>query len=284
MYLRTDLLHTITMVTALSRAVSNGSLTAARRLIEEGVDINAMSGTERIHRHTVLHIACGVHGSFEMAQLILSHNADANIVSEATELTPLHIAAIGGRAHIVQLLLHWGATVDKVDAFNGNTPLMHCIHGITKYGNLPGRDHIEVVKMLIEAGGGVNICNRYGTSPLHEATKVGSLDIMKLLVENGAVVEARDDRGHRPLDVVVRPIDVEVRVSVQQYIFDQTIRVQTERETKRIRRLCIQQFQAFAMGHHHRLGRNSIVRTLTPDSLPQILKALCKEHGLPVEE
>jgi len=58
--------------------------------------------------------------------------------------------------------------------------------------------HKEVVELLIEKGADVNARERYLCTPLHYA--LPSIEIVRLLVANGADVNAKDKEGQTPLD------------------------------------------------------------------------------------
>jgi ankyrin repeat protein len=60
---------------------------------------------------------------------------------------------------------------------------------------------IESLKLLLAAGGNINAKDgTRGLTPLHEAARWGWNDVVKFLVENGADLEAKDDRGMTPVD------------------------------------------------------------------------------------
>ena len=59
----------------------------------------------------------------------------------------------------------------------------------------------EVIKLLLEKGEDVNARDKHGNTPLHFATKehANAFKIVKLLLDNGADVNARNDKGLTPL-------------------------------------------------------------------------------------
>jgi hypothetical protein len=59
--------------------------------------------------------------------------------------------------------------------------------------------HVEIARLLLQNGADLNAKDRYGSSPLHLSAEQGSVDILHLLVENGADLEAQDDDGWRVL-------------------------------------------------------------------------------------
>ncbi len=59
---------------------------------------------------------------------------------------------------------------------------------------------IRVVRILIEQGADVNAKDHRDETPLHEAASVdGKVGVVKMLIERGADVNAKDDRGETPL-------------------------------------------------------------------------------------
>ena len=59
-----------------------------------------------------------------------------------------------------------------------------------------GNNKIEIIKLLIENGADVNTRDEGGKMPLHFANKV---EMAKLLIDNGADVNTRDEGGKMPL-------------------------------------------------------------------------------------
>ena len=90
-------------------------------------------------------------------------------------MTPLHIAAVKGRAWAVKALLDAGAFVNIRDD-SGNTPLL-----------LAAKNrHWDVVKTLLDAGSDPNICNQQDDSALKYAVLAKNTRILKLLLEHHA--------------------------------------------------------------------------------------------------
>ena len=78
---------------------------------------------------------------------------------------------------------------------DGNTAL----HVAAANGN------VEMVKLLLKNNASVNIkAPNYGKTPLHEACEIyeGNPEVVRLLLDAGAKVDTRDDRGYLPIHLV----------------------------------------------------------------------------------
>lgn len=77
-----------------------------------------------------------------------------------------------------------GSAVDWTDA-HGFTPLMHaCTEG-----------HVAVVRVLLDAGATVDICNPQRETGLHLVASIGYIDLVRLLVEHGANTSLKTATG-----------------------------------------------------------------------------------------
>src|SRR6516162_8666350 len=64
------------------------------------------------------------------------------------------------------------------------------------------KGHCEIVKLLLEAGADVNAENEndhWGTTPLHAAAHANQAGIAQLLIDHGAKLNAKDREGRTPL-------------------------------------------------------------------------------------
>jgi hypothetical protein len=66
------------------------------------------------------------------------------------------------------------------------------------------KGHIEIARLLLQNGAEVNVRNNFGWTPLYCSAFYGHIDILHLLVENGADIEAQDVDGERALHWAAR--------------------------------------------------------------------------------
>ena len=64
---------------------------------------------------------------------------------------------------------------------------------------------VDIMKILIENGAEIDICDDYNDTPLHLATYHKSLDAMQLLLDSGANVNALSSDGYYPLSKAITP-------------------------------------------------------------------------------
>jgi len=69
--------------------------------------------------------------------------------------TPLHLAAMRGRADLVQTLLRRGADPNLPDAYHGGTAMHWALHGHPRWGH-PDRRWRDVVELLLAGGASVD--------------------------------------------------------------------------------------------------------------------------------
>src|SRR5437773_1740233 len=81
-------------------AAMRGDAAAVRTLLQQGADVNAAQGDGM----TALHWAAE-HGDQDLAALLLQFGANAAAETRIGRHTPLHVAAKGGHAVVVRMLL-----------------------------------------------------------------------------------------------------------------------------------------------------------------------------------
>ena len=205
--------------TRLIKAAWDNDVPRARRLIEQGADVNAKDDTEQS-----AYLIATSEGYANLLDLTLRHGADAGSL-DSFDGTGLIRAAERGHADVVGRLIQAGIEVDHVNNL-GWTALHEAI--ILGDG---GQRYVDTVRTLVAGGADVRLpSSRDGVSPVdHAASKdyaqiaqtlravrddpkvaepdrallaaaeAGKSDQAALAIRAGARLEARNDRERTPL-------------------------------------------------------------------------------------
>jgi hypothetical protein len=87
---------------------------------------------------------------------------------------------------------------------NINVNVKEDLYGSTPLHYAAANGYVEITRLLLQNGAEVNAKNNYGHTPLHWAAIHGQVDILHLLVENGANLEAQNNYGGRALHYAAR--------------------------------------------------------------------------------
>lgn len=115
--------------------------------------------------------------------------------------TLLHEAAQRARPAIVRLLLDAGASVDPRSDYHARTPLYHA-------SGLEGENARECVRLLLERGADIEAREHQGATPLFAGVLTRSEEPVRQLLLKGASVDARDESGRTPLLVAAREVAI----------------------------------------------------------------------------
>ncbi|HTX25203.1 MAG TPA: ankyrin repeat domain-containing protein [Steroidobacteraceae bacterium] len=220
--------------TPLVVALMNMHFDLAKYLISAGADVNRWD----VFGDTPLYVAIDMNTlptggrpdlpstdattGYQIAELLLAKGADPNAQLKlrppyrngvfdrggdqvlSTGATPLLLAAKVGDVSSVKLLLQYHALVNLPNA-EGVTPLMAAAGMGQSFNPTRGRYKTDeqaaaCVRVLYAAGGTITGHAEDGLTALHSAAKQGWDDTVKLLVADGADLQATDRIGLRPID------------------------------------------------------------------------------------
>ena len=176
------------------------------------VDVNYL-GDEGF---TALHWA-GQKNHPEVVQVLIDAGADIEVKDEEG-YSPLLRVSKSGALNVVKMLVEAGADVCVTDnkgrtclifaAHKGHTETVRYLVGLKDVDvNQSGDEvcsalrravvgnHADVVQVLIDAGADIETKDQKGRSPLHNAGSSGALDVLKTLVKAGADVCVTDSTG-----------------------------------------------------------------------------------------
>jgi hypothetical protein len=158
----------------LIAAAWENDIPEARRLIEEGADVNAKDDSVQS-----AYLITTSEGYLELLRLTLKHGADVTSL-DSFNGTGLIRAADRGHVEIVRELLETEIDADHVNNL-GWTALLEAI--ILGDG---GPRHTEVVRLLVDAGADVNLADGNGQSPLTHAQDREYAEMVEILRAAGA--------------------------------------------------------------------------------------------------
>jgi len=148
---------------------------------------------------TCLHILAE-NGQYELTKLILDQFTntarrtafvDAVVLTELEgqrprDLASIHLASLKGHTAIVELLLDSGVDVNCTN-IKKDTPVLWAARG----------NHIETVRLLISRGADLQLENDKGSTPLYWAVRYGFTELSHLLITEGKanIHQRRKDVG-----------------------------------------------------------------------------------------
>ncbi|MBL59633.1 MAG: hypothetical protein CMO75_08190 [Verrucomicrobiales bacterium] len=192
-------------------AAAKGDSAGVQAQLDKGVDVNTKSGAAAVPPL----LLAALNGHTEVAALLAANGADLGRADKFGN-SSLHYAAHHGSNEIVVLLITNSADVNAKNK-GGETPLDMAANKETadflrkhggKYGTFIGAvsvGDIDAVKLFLDAGADVNEKVQHGWTPLHEAAIFGHAEVAKLLIVNGADINAWDGYEHHWMSMVVNP-------------------------------------------------------------------------------
>lgn len=111
---------------------------------------------------------------------------------------PLHRAAFHGHPLLVKLLLQHGARPDSRTRFR--TPF-HARCTAMHFAAAGG--YTDILQMLVDAGGDLDVINTQNESPLHLAARYGRPKATEMLCAHHARVDMRDQDDRTPLHLAI---------------------------------------------------------------------------------
>jgi uncharacterized protein len=201
--------------TPLTLAAANGNAAIAKLLLAAKANVNAARWTG----DTPLMIAAQS-GNAELVRMLLDAGARVDVRESRMGQTALMWAAAEGHAPIVQLLIERGADV-HAKSKSGFTPLLFAAqsgsapslkaliaakadpsvkapNGAGAFALALARGHEDAARLMLDYGVDVNATDLSGSTPLHDAVRLGKAELVRDLVKRGAKLEAVSARPQGP--------------------------------------------------------------------------------------
>jgi ankyrin repeat protein len=143
-----------------------GDVSAIRYLVSRGASLDGLGENLDLN-------GAAFHGHWQLCQFLIENMADVNHASADTGETPLHAALCHANRPAYNLVLQV----------------------LLAHGAGPNR----TTKVGVETGCFMRDCRTKGETPLHRAAAFGTAEAIQLLLDAGAVIDARDANGDTPL-------------------------------------------------------------------------------------
>jgi ankyrin repeat protein len=227
--------------TPLMFAARNGNIDVARVLLQAGANVNDTDASGASALVTAIHS-----GNSPLAGYLLQQDADPN-ASEAG-YTALHAAVLRSQAGLVTELLEQGADLNAViehgsagRRFSADYSIRHQLIGMNALWLAAKYGEVEILQTLLDWGADPLFVNESGVTllhlamgnsgsslefrrdripnalPDHEEEERRTLELTRILVEQGVDVNAADDQGFTALHhAVLKDFDQVVEFLVNQ--------------------------------------------------------------------
>ncbi|WP_341303030.1 ankyrin repeat domain-containing protein [Lysinibacillus sp. FSL H8-0500] len=201
--------------------IYNGDISALQNALDNGWSIE---GAIPLSKHTSLSpldLAL-ISQQFDVVKLLVAHNVNLNV-----EKNPAFLKAVRYcKERIVRYIVEHGAKLDGDNQVGsgaysqayygnkGNIPLIHELgldirqHGGALLRQAVSNYDMKIVSYLLVQGVNINyqqsdMVYPYGATPLTVATRMGNLDMVKYLVEQGADITLAEKDGERAYTIAV---------------------------------------------------------------------------------
>ncbi|CAG4944841.1 unnamed protein product [Colias eurytheme] len=185
-------------LTSLHIAVIKNHIETVKELLSAGSHVNYKTH----EKMTALHFAAS-RGYLDLVKILVSNGAYLE-ARDTNERTALYLAAGRGHVDVIKYLISAGANVNG-EEIHGYTPLCESVwqrytkvvelllksgarithsHKLLHNAILQGQE--DIVTMLVSHGGGINLHNDTGDTPLLLAVRLSQISVVKILLQKGA--------------------------------------------------------------------------------------------------
>jgi len=140
-------------------------------------------------------------GNTSRAEIVLKRGAQIEATERENDanwregdFTPLAVAVARDDKRMVKMLLEHGANPNATTHADGALPARDIV-----LGTAAENGDVEVIRLLLTAGGQVNARSGMGVTPIMLAARDNHAAAVRFLIGQGADVNAKDERGFSPL-------------------------------------------------------------------------------------
>ncbi|XP_014208278.1 tankyrase-1-like [Copidosoma floridanum] len=177
-------------------SVRNGFVDVVKMLLDAGANVNAADSDGQIPLHDAILTKDGMkqNDRCKIVKMLIKAGSNINEKDDYGD-TPLHYAINSGFVEAFEMLLHAGADIHEKNRY-GQSLLYLAVEN----------DALYFVKRLIEIGVDINGMNEQNITCLHWAAAYTRVDMLQLLLENGAVANFCDADHYSPLCYYLREL------------------------------------------------------------------------------
>jgi len=182
-------------ITPLNAAAFVDSLSVARLLIQRKAEVDIMdsSGKHALHHSSA-------RGNEELVRLLLQSDADIETQDSAGG-NAMHIACFSGHISTIGVLVEYNAEIDArarftADGLEPGSPMeARLAIGRTPLMEAAWGGQEEVVDLLLDLGADINAVDDLGMTSLIRAARRGHEKVVKILLTRGANAMVKDKKG-----------------------------------------------------------------------------------------
>lgn len=210
--------------TPLMMAASKGSLSIVEKLLSKGAEVNA-----KTEDGTTALIFAASGGHLAVVQKLLTAGAD--IHARNTEQGALGASLLQGHREVAEFLRSAGAQLNLSEA--AACGLTDEVRALLAAGASPDEgaaiahaarsENLEIIILLVEAGANINAQDSDGNTALHHAAQGEMHDIARyLLTKCNALADIENDDEETPFDLAIHSDDTEM---VRLFLDNRTLNV-----------------------------------------------------------
>lgn len=179
---------------ALSVAIKASNMVTLKYLIEKGANLNNTTDTGL----PPLSLAIMLNNMQALDLLLNEKNIDMYYIwGDVWTGTPLYTSVSTGNFQALEKLIAKGINVNHSYAEYGAMPIM--VYALNHVENLPSKNYINIISLLIKNGADINTADSKGVTPLMQSLKNNDKEGFMALINSKADISLKDNKGEDAL-------------------------------------------------------------------------------------